>query len=87
MIIGRPKTQQDIDTRIDQLDGEFQQAEGSVGIPELESEGVSILKDLAMFRRMVGRWIAPIPNCRSGMRRKRGTTQKEKKRKGQPIRS
>ena len=39
MIIGRSTSQQEIDTRIDQLAEEFQKAECPGEIPELESEG------------------------------------------------
>ena len=38
MIIDRSKSQQEIDTQIDQLDKEFQKAEGDEEIPELGSE-------------------------------------------------
>ena len=39
LIIDRSQYQQDIDTQIDQLDGELQKAGGSAEIPELESAG------------------------------------------------
>ena len=39
LIIGRSKSQQEIDTQIDQLAEEFQKTECSGGIPELESDG------------------------------------------------
>ena len=38
LIFDRSKSQQEIDTRIDQLDGEFQKAECHGEIPELDIE-------------------------------------------------
>ena len=39
LIIDRPKSQQEIDTQIDQLDGGFQKTECSEEMPELEGDG------------------------------------------------
>ena len=45
LIMGRSKSQQEIDTRIDRLGDEFRKREISGRIHELEREGVKILMD------------------------------------------
>ena len=81
MIVDRSKSQQEIDTQIDQLDEEFQKAECSDGIPELVREGDQYsdgVGDVLPEReRQAGS--TPLQNVGVVLEEKRGTTQKEEK--------
>ena len=85
MIIGRSKSQRAIDSQIDISAEGIQKVGNSKEFPEggnqfSEGEGY-VLPGVC-----VEIWIAPIPKCWSGMKRKRGTTQKEEKRKSKTPR-
>ena len=71
LVVGRSKSQQEIDTRIDQLAEEFQKTKCSEEMPQLESEGVDILMNWAICCRGVKRWITPIPKRWSGVSKKK----------------
>ena len=87
LIIDRSKSQQEIDTQIDQLDEGFQKAEGSEEIPGLESEWDQYIEGSGGVSPESEKLDHPIPKCRSVMGGERGTTQKEKKRNSKTLRS
>ena len=66
MIVGRSKSQQEIDTHIDQLDEEFQKTECSGGIPELDSEGGQYSDGLGDVLPVSEKLDRPIPNVGAG---------------------
>ena len=73
LIIGRSKSQQEIDTQIDQLAEEFQRAEISEEIQELEREGYQYSERLGDFRQG-GKMDHPIPQMSD-----RGEKEKEER--------
>ena len=72
-IIGRSKSQQEIDTQIDQSGEEFQKAECYGGIPELDSEWDQYSEGpgemLPGWGRGLEIWIAPFQNVGAGRRK------------------
>ena len=85
MIIDRSKSQQEIDTRIDQLDGEFQKAERSAEIPELVREGGQYsegLGDVLTGNEKLDRAHSEMSEWGG---EKRGTAKKEEERKSKAI--
>ena len=80
LIIGRSKSQQEIDAQIDQSDEVFRQAEGYEEIHELESEGDQYFEGFADVSPLGEKLDPPIPKCRIGMGGKRNDPQgKEEK--------
>ena len=83
MIDDRSKSQQEIDTRIDQLDEAFRKAEGTGEIHALESEWGQYFEgfwDVSPESEKLG---PPIPKCWSGVRRKKRNDPKGKEEKEQ----
>ena len=69
LIADRSKSQQEIDTQIDQLNGEFWKTECSEKIPALAREGSQYSEGLGdmLPGGWAEIWIAPIPKCWGGV--------------------
>ena len=85
LIIGRSKSQQAIDTKIDQLAEEFQKAEGPGEIPELGSEGVNILRGWVMFSRKVKKAGSPHSEMTDRDEKEKEERPKKKRERANPL--
>ena len=88
MIIGRSKYQQEIDAQVDQLDEEFQQAEGYGEIPEVDGEWDHYSEGMGDVLPGSDKMDHPHPKMSEQYENgKNGTTQKEEKSKIKSLRS